>query len=366
MIIINKANLEKHGRTLQGHEAFERAARMEHNARQEAMIANMAQGIDHAVNARQVYDNDYWLEIDRTTREIADDTRGREIFDDLQAVATVLPLGKTVRAYTNVGDIAEDVQITMDGQAPFTFDQTGYAGDGDPIPMFTAGFGVNYRHLLGANDAGLDLMLDSQRAKLRKFYGTMNRYMLNGDVKISEAGFAGQGIKTHRNTCKIDLKVSGAAGAPIDLTTAGADDVVGFFTGVFSAQLDANNIGALDVLFVSKEIRANLSKPFSASTGFKDGTIEDHVLRYNPRIKEIRTAYSLDTMGDTGLSGNEFLGYVRSKQFIEIPTGQAVVIVPLPRIMPRANFNNDISSAFGVQVKKDRGNCGVFYAADLT
>ena len=61
------------------------------------------------------------------------------------------------------------------------------------------------------------------------------------------------------------------------------------------------------------------------------------------------------------------MAYVKDRQFLEIPTGQAVTITPLPRIYPRDNFNNDIASAFGVQVKRDSaGRAGVFYGANLT
>lgn len=369
MIILNKANLAKHTQ-LKGHEAQERGQRAYHNSVQKQLMQSDPSTMH--VNARGVYSNDYWLEIDRAAAEVAQDTRGREIYDDLQSLVTVLPLGKTVKAYTNTESIAKDVKISMDGQSPFTFDQTGYGGDGDPIPLFTAGYGVNFRHLLGAESESLPLMLDSQRAKLEVFYATTNHYALNGSSRINEVGFQGEGLKNHRNTTKINL---GASGANIDLTSDAVtnDDIVAFFTQALSAELDANNIPMLDVLWVSKEIMARMGAPFSLSTGFKEGTLMENVMRLQPRIREIKVAYNTDlvapehlTGGITGgLVGNEFLGYVKSKSFIEIPTGQAVQIVSLARINPRDNFNNDISTAFGVQVKKNRGNSGVFYGADL-
>lgn len=362
MIIANKANRAKHA-VLQSHFEMERSARMAFNANQERLIGYDLDPLVQAVNRAGIFTPDFWLEVDRTTQSVAEDTRGREIFDDLQALVSPLPIGKTVKAYTNAGDIMDDVQISMDGQAPFSFDHTGYAGDGDPIPMFTSGYGANWRFTLGAQSGGWDVLLDSQRAKLKKQYAKMNSYMLNGDARISEAGFKGQGIKNHRNTAKIEL---GATGANIDLTTATADQLVEFWSKVFSATLDDNNVAQVDVVWVSKEIRANMAQPFSKSDGFKEGTIEENVLRYSPRIKEFRTAYSLNLNGVGGLSGNEFIAYVRSKTFIDIPTGQSVQIVPLPRLMPRANFNFDISAAFGVSVKKDAGNSGVFYGGELT
>lgn len=360
MIIINSSNLQRHTR-LQDHARAELAARLEFNSMQRRMAGDLTDPQTLAINQRAIYTPDYWLEIDRTAREVSEDTRGREIYDDLQAVVTVQSLGKTLKAYTNPGDISDDVRISMDGQTPITFDQVGYGGDADPIPMFTTGFGVDWRDMLGAMDGGLDKMLDSERAKLKKFYGAMNRYLLGGSANISVAGFKGQGIKNHRNTEKIDL-----ASPAINLTTASADDLMAFFNVRFAAVLDDNNTPYVDVLWVSKEIRANLRKPFSTAGGFKEGTVEENILKTCPWIKEIRTSYSTENMSETGLVGNEFLAYVRNKTFIEIPTGQAVTITPMPRLLPRQNFNNDVSSAWGVQIRRDGGNAGVFYAGELT
>ena len=58
------------------------------------------------------------------------------------------------------------------------------ASDGDPIPVFTAGYGVNWRHAAGLNSVGIDLVLDSQMAKMRKFNQKRVNYYLNGDSKI--------------------------------------------------------------------------------------------------------------------------------------------------------------------------------------
>jgi len=370
MIIINKANLVLHPR-LAAHAEQELGQRLYHNRLQEAHAQNDPSTMQ--VNRAGVYTRDFWLEIDREAAAVAADTRGREIYDDLQALVTVLNLGKTVKAYTNTGDIAKDVKITMDGQAPFTFDHTGYGGDGDPIPMFTAGYGVNFRHQLGAESDMLPLMLDSQRAKLEVFYANTNNYALNGSAYISEAGFKGEGLKNHRNTAKINL---GAAGANIDLTAAGTtnDAIISFFTVTLRSVLDTNNIPAVDKFWMSKEMAARFAQPFSASTGFKEGTLLENIQRLAPFIKEFGTAYTSDLIAPenagagivNGLTGNEFLAYVKNKSFIEIPTGQAVQIVPLPRLMPRENFNNDVSTAFGVQVKKSRGNSGVFYGASIS
>lgn len=353
MIIINKKNLELHS-NLKAHAADEMDQRLEYNAIQKALTENLSRDSGSYVkNAAGIFGGDYWLELDRQAVEIAGQDRGREIFNDLQGLVTVIPLGKTVRGYTQLGDISDHVTISMDMQTPQTFDHSSSTGDADPIPGFTAGYGINWRHWLGLQTENIDLMLQSQRAKLVKFYEAMADYAMNGSPKIKEAGYFGQGIKNHRNTIKIDLTTAG-----VDLTTDTPEEIVTYFAGAFGVVLDANAVSSVK-LWVSPQIRARMAMPYSADLGIVSGSIETQLRQFTPRITEIGTDYSL--------SGNEFIAYVKDKSFIEIPTGQAVTITPLPRLYPRDNFNNDISSAFGVQVKADsRGRSGVFYGAELT
>lgn len=352
MIIINKENLARHS-NLKSHAADELEQRMEFNAIQKALTANLTHDSGSYVkNAAGIFGKDYWFELDNQAIEIAGQERGREIFNDIQDLATVVPLGKTVRGYQKLGDISDHVTISMDMQTPQTFDHSSMTGDADPIPGFTAGYGINWRHWLGLQTENIDLMLQSQRAKLVKFYEAMADYALNGNTRIQEANYPGQGIKNHRNTVKIDLT------GVIDLTTATAEQVINYFAGAFGAVLDENAVASVK-LWVSPQIRARMAMPYSAELGIVSGSIESQLRQFTPRISEIGTDYSLN--------GNEFVAYVKDKTFLEVPTGQAVIITPLPRLMPRENFNNDISSAFGIQVKADsKGRSGVFYGANLT
>src|SRR5690606_18432567 len=130
---------------------------------------------------------------------------GMEIVNDLMSVQTILPIGKTAKLYNVVGDIADDVSVSIDGQAPYSFDHTEYGSDGDPIPMFSAGYGVNWRHAAGLQTVGIDLVLDSQAAKLKKFNKRLVKYILDGDANIQVDAYPGQGLRNHRNTKKIDL-----------------------------------------------------------------------------------------------------------------------------------------------------------------
>lgn len=342
-----------------GHAAMFAANR---NALQGEMLAANQLEFQLNGNALAGLGREFWQEVDNQILELRDQEIGMEILNDLMGIQTVLPIGKTARLYNMVGDIADDVQISMDGQAPYTFDSTDYANDGDPIPVFTAGYGVNWRKALGLNTVGIDLVLDSQRAKLRKYYKKLISYMLDGSPVIQVESYPGQGLRNHRNTLKMNLG-AGAGGLNIDLTTATPEQLITFFgaKGAFGQALRAQRINRLDVLWVSQEVWANMMVPYLISLGGTSGAITGTVLQAMlpfANIGEIRPTYALE--------GNEYLGYVRRRDYVSPLVGMATGTVPLPRPMPQHNFNFQIMGAMGIQVTRDeQGLGGVFYGANL-
>lgn len=326
-------------------------------ANRSAMTPEMLQANALAGPAKE-----FWQEVDRQIIQFRDQATGMEIVNDLLQVQTVLPIGKTVKLYNVSGDIADDVSISMDGQPPYSFDHTDYDSDGDPIPVFTAGYGCNWRHAAGLNTVGIDLVLDSQAVKLRKYNKFLVSYVLNGSEKINVDGKPGQGIKNHRNTIKLNLG-AGAGGANINLTTASQEDIATFFTsGAFGQAARDNFVEAYDVLWVSPQIWANLMKPATVTIGgntiLSGGTVLSVIQGYAP-ARSIRQTFAL--------SGNEFIAYQRRQDVVTPLVGMATGVVPLPRPLPQSNWNFQIMGAMGLQVKKDgEGKSGVLYAADLT
>lgn len=312
-------------------------------------------------NALGGFNNDFWMQVDRQIVRLAQEEVGMDILNDLLGIQRTLPIGKTAQMYMTVGDIAEDVAISIDGQAPYSFDHTEYAGDGDPVPMFTAGFGVNWRLAQGLNTVGIDLVLDSQEAKLRKYNKKVVSYLLDGSDTINVDGKPGQGLRNHRNTYKINLG-NGAGGASIDLTTATAVQIIEFFTkGAYAQALRANLIPRLSVLWVSPEIWGNLTQPYLVELGTNGGTVAGTVW------DAVKRFVGADDLRQTfALKGNEFLGYVRRNSYLAPLVGMTTGTVPLPRLMPQANYNFQIMGAMGVQVRADsEGHSGVFYGANL-
>lgn len=313
-----------------------------------------------ACNAAAGFGQEFWREVDTQIIQYRDQEVGMEIVNDLLQVQTVLPIGKTAKLYNVSGDIADDVAISIDGQAPYSFDHSDGAGDGDPIPVFTAGFGVNWRYAAGLNSVGIDAVLDAQGAKLRKFNKRLVDYFLNGSDRIQVESYPAQGLKNHRNTIKIDLD---ASGANINLTTASQADLVAFFTsGAFGQTARSNFVAQYDVLWVSPEIWANLMKPATVSLGgsqlLTGGNVLSAIAAFIP-AREVRQTFAL--------SGNEFLAYERRRDVVTPLVGMATGTVPLPRPLPQSNYNFQIMAAAGIQVKVDgEGKSGVVYGGDLT
>lgn len=313
-----------------------------------------AQAAGMQVNADGIT-REYWKAFDNQVLELRDQETGMEIVTDLLAVQTVLPIGKTVNIYTKATGIDKSVTVSMDGQAPYSFDHVDYEGEGDPVPIIMAGFGVNWRMFAGLQTVGIDAALDSQRAKQREYNRQLVSLALDGRSNINVNSYQSQGLRNHRNTKKINLG-SGAGGVNIDLTTATAAQLIGFFQGAFATALTANRVMRLDKMWVSPEIDANLSKVY-VENGVTVGTVKDYLLRFI-RVGDIQSTFAL--------TGNEFLGYVRSRDVVSPLVGMPTSVLPMPRPMPETNYNFRIMGAMGMQVKTDAdGRGGVFYGANL-
>lgn len=342
-----KENLATNAR-MQGHWKELWAQRNIFNDQHDAMIAankaNMTAEMI-ACNAVGGFEKSFWKEIDNQIIELNTEEIGIEIVNDLMAVQTVLPIGKTLKMYSVSGDINDEVVMSMDGQAPHGFDHTEYGSDGDPIPMFAAGYGVNWRLAQGLNTVGIDLALDSQRLKLKKFNRARVQFYLNGNENIKVDGHKAMGIKNHKNTQQLTLTT--------DLTTAQFDALIDFFTiGEFGVMARNNFVAKYDVMWVSPEIMANLARPHIVN-GAVVGSVLQTVMPFAP-VGEIRQTFAL--------KGNEIIAYQRRRDVITPLIGMTTGVVPVPRFMPTDNYNFKIMSAEGLQITCDMlGRSGVVY-----
>ncbi|HHU2368251.1 TPA: major capsid protein [Escherichia coli] len=316
----------------------------QHDAMIAANKANMTAEM-LACNAVGGFAKEFWKEIDNQIIELNTEEIGIEIVNDLMGVQTVLPIGKTLKMYNVSGDINDEVVMSMDGQAPHGFDHTEYGSDGDPIPMFAAGYGVNWRLAQGLNTVGIDLALDSQRLKLKKFNKARVKFYLSGNDNIVVDGHKAMGIKNHKNTQQLTLTT--------DLTTADFEALIDFFTiGEFGVLARNNFVAKYDIMWVSPEIMANLARPHIVN-GAVVGSVLQTVMPFAP-VGEIRQTFAL--------KGNEIIAYQRRRDVISPLVGMTTGVVPLPRFMPTDNYNFRIMSAEGLQITCDMlGRSGVVY-----
>ncbi|EIX4507374.1 hypothetical protein BvCmsKKNP019_04085 [Escherichia coli] len=316
----------------------------QHDAMIAANKANMTAEM-LACNAVGGFAKEFWKEIDNQIIELNTEEIGIEIVNDLMGVQTVLPIGKTLKMYNVSGDINDEVVMSMDGQAPHGFDHTEYGSDGDPIPMFAAGYGVNWRLAQGLNTVGIDLALDSQRLKLKKFNKARVKFYLSGNDNIVVDGHKAMGIKNHKNTQQLTLTT--------DLTTADFEALIDFFTiGEFGVLARNNFVAKYDIMWVSPEIMANLARPHIVN-GAVVGSVLQTVMPFAP-VGEIRQTFAL--------KGNEIIAYQRRRDVISPLIGMTTGVVPLPRFMPTDNYNFRIMSAEGLQITCDMlGRSGVVY-----
>lgn len=316
----------------------------QHDAMIAANKANMTAEM-LACNAVGGFAKEFWKEIDNQIIELNTEEIGIEIVNDLMGVQTVLPIGKTLKMYNVSGDINDEVVMSMDGQAPHGFDHTEYGSDGDPIPIFAAGYGVNWRLAQGLNTVGIDLALDSQRLKLKKFNKARVKFYLSGNDNIVVDGHKAMGIKNHKNTQQLTLTT--------DLTTADFEALIDFFTiGEFGVLARNNFVAKYDVMWVSPEIMANLARPHIVN-GAVVGSVLQTVMPF-AQVGEIRQTFAL--------KGNEIIAYQRRRDVISPLIGMTTGVVPLPRFMPTDNYNFRIMSAEGLQITCDMlGRSGVVY-----
>lgn len=299
---------------------------------------------------------DFWRETDRVAIQVKDNDQGREFLTDIMTLAKPLSIGKTSNAYAKGTDVSKDVERSMDFKTPVDFDHNENVYDSDPIPCFTAGYGVNYRKAVGGLTEAIDFATDAQALKMKWVLSNVADYMLDGDTKIKVDGAVGQGIRNHRNTYQVNLgsgTVGGVVGANIDMLTATNDQIVTFFNQYVKDALDRNLISGLDVLWVSPQIMTVLERPFSLAAGFKSGTLKEHVMMFS-RIGDIRQTFKL-----TG--GQQMFGYIRSADYVRPLVGASVATVPMVRNTPFDNYNFMIYGAMGLQVRADiNGKSGVF------
>ena len=326
------------------------AARNAFNINQQQHAKLYAKSPQVNVGAAQI-PTDAWRQYDETTQRVFRTDEGQGFMAELMGVSKSLDIGKTVNLYRFSNDTLDATTISMSGQEKPVIDHVNYDFEGDPVPIFMNGFGRGFREWSSHMAENFDSMSDDQEAKVAELKRSMALYILDGDSKTSVQGYAGQGIRNHRNTQAISLSA-------IDLTLAStsADDIYNHFaTGLFSGAFYDNLLARPMKIWVSVEIWRNLQREYSGASGQKEGTLLDRLMRI-AHIDAINYTYEL--------SGNEYFAYVLDQKYIRPLVGQAMATTAMIRNQFNDPYNFMNYSAMGLQIKKDNsGKSGVFYAS---
>jgi hypothetical protein len=330
----------------------------EHFHRTEDAHAALYGDISGVTNAAAVLPRDAWLELDTITTRVMRDDGGNVFMTDLMALAKPVNIGKLVHMSRVASDTANPVIRSMSGQVPVPMDNTVYDYRGTPVPIFSDGYGREWREWNTLRSENFDALADDQEGALDKLNRNMADYVLDGDDNITFQGYPAAGIRTSSLSKAINLGTAGG-GANIDLSDPATttDAIIAFFNNTLGAMLDANLITERVNLYISPEIGRNLDRDLSTSSGFKGGTLLEHLLK-NRRIAKIVVTFKL--------SGNEFFGFVPNARFIRPIVGMAVNTTAMARLNPTDNYQFLVMGALGIEIRGDyNGKSGVFYSTDI-
>lgn len=330
----------------------------EHFHRTEDAHASLYGDVSGIRNASAILPRDAWLELDTITRSVLRDDGGEVFMADLMALAKPVNIGKLVHMSRVASDSNSPVIRSMTGQVAVPMDKVTYDYRGVPVPIFSDGYGREWREWNTLRSENFDALADDQEAAVDKLKRDQADYVLDGDATITFQGYGAKGIRTSTLSKAINLGTAGG-GANIDLTSAAttSDAIDNFFSQTLGAMLDANLVTGKVNIYVSPEIGRNLDRSYSGADGFKNGTLLQHLLT-NRRINKIVVTFKL--------SGNEFFGFVPSAQFIRPIVGMAVNTTAMARPNPTDNYQFLVMGALGIEIRGDYNTkSGVFYSTDI-
>lgn len=303
-------------------------------------------------NQAAVLPRDAWLEMDAITRRVMRNDEGDAYMRDLMPLAKAVNIGK-LAVINRVASDAGQVTRSLSGQVPTPLDKTAYDYRGTPVPIFSSGYGREWREWNTLQSENFDALADDQENIVAAIRRDNAGYALDGDSTINVGGYIGYGIRTNPLSKSINLGTA-SGGANIDLTTATADAIEAFINNVLGKVLDDNVVSLPVNLYISPEISRAWDKPYSLAAGFKPGSIRQELLK-NRRIAKIETTFKL--------TGNEFFGFVPNSEYIRPLVGMATSTFAVPRNMPNANYQFMVWNAMGLEIKADfNGKSGVFYS----
>lgn len=307
-------------------------------------------------NQAALLPRDAWRDLDNVTKRVMRNDEGQAYMSDLMPLARAVNIGKLAHLY-RVSDDKGSVTRSMSGQVPQDMDKAAYDFRGHPVPIFTTGYGREWREWNTLQSENFDALADDQEMHTAKIRRDMAQYVLDGDSTLTVQGYQALGIKNHTYTQQIDM---GSGGSNIDLTASAttSDEIDQFIYQTVGTVLDDNHVGVGINMYVSPEIGRRFDLPYSGSSGFKGGSMREFI-ESSRRVNKVVVTFEL--------TGNEWFGFVPNGEFIRPLIGMAAGTTAIPRTMPMSNYQFLIAGAMGLEIRADfDGRSGVIYASETT
>lgn len=317
--------------------------------------ARHAEEMGMQFNAAARLPQDAYRDFDRTIKRIMAGDEGSNIVNLLPVRS--LPIGKIVAEYAKASD-SGSAQATISGRQAHKLDNAAYTYDGALVLIHDDAFGRQWREVEAMRSEDFDALIDDQANSVRAVNRSINNHVINGVANVEYKGANAFGMKNSPNTQPLNL---GAAGVNVDLTSDAityADAEKAFLTALKVLQGSANNVDYPITFAVSADIWFNLLKTKTTDTNFTSALA---ALKALPGVAGI-----IKTNG-TQLTGNQFLAWANSDQYIQIQSGMAVNTQPVIRQMFNDPFNFVTWGAAGLLIKADSaGRSGVMYARNIS
>lgn len=287
-----------------------------------------------------------WLEMDAEVVRLI----GQEadpILTDLLPLAQSVSIGKFAVSYKQLTDIDRGV-TSIAGQVTHLMGNTGHQYAGILVPTHVKAFGRSWRETEANRSIGMDELRDDQEAAVREVLRLMTDNFVDGNAGLNYQGFQAFGIKNNPGTKAFTLGV--------DFTNplSTFEDMDAEFNRVIGSMRSGTNRVVRDfTVYISPEIEVNWRRRNGPKA---DDRTYLQAFTGVVGVESIRVSHKL--------SGNEMVGFVRSREFIRPVVGQAVGTTPVPRLRPFDDYQFVTWGAAGLQILADAsGRSGVFYAA---
>ncbi|PZR36484.1 major capsid protein [Caulobacter segnis] len=322
----------------------------------ETAMAQVMRANGVVANSAGVLPRDAWLEMDTITRRVMRSDEGQAWMADLMPLAKAVDIGKLVHLTRVASDTNNPVVRSMSGKVPTAMDKTVYTYRGTPVPIFSDGYGREWREWNTLQSENFDALSDDQEATTAKLKRDQAKYVLDGDPNISVKGYKTYGIRTNPLSKAINV---GASGNNIDLTAIATtcDAIDNFFTQKLGKLLDDNFITGAVNLYISPDMGRSFDRSYSGSSGYKNGTLLQYLLT-NRRINKIEVSFEL--------SGNEFFFFVPSAEYVRPLIGMAMNTTAQARQNPTDDYNFLVMGAMGLEIRADyNGRTAVGYSVSF-